>query len=132
GLRADPGRGDGLEGVARPLRVARAPGPGAGARTARPRCPGRRMSALPVGAFEERLEQYGIERSEEARAVRVGEKETSEQAAIVARYADLFTRNQLDLLRAAEEEATGAEQESVARLRLECQEGLVDRELAER
>ena len=90
------------------------------------------MSALQVGAFEERLEQYGIERSEEARAVRVGEKETSEQAAIVARYADLFTRNQLDALRAAEEEATGAEQESVARLRLECQEGLVDRELAER
>ena len=35
------------------------------------------MSALPVGAFEERLEQYGIERSEEARAVRVGEKELS-------------------------------------------------------
>ena len=43
------------------------------------------MSALSVGDFERRLEQYGIERSEEARAVRVGEKETSEQAAIVAR-----------------------------------------------
>ena len=89
------------------------------------------MSALAVGEFEARLEQYGIERSEEARAVRVGEKETSEQAAIVARYADLFTRDQLEALRAAEAEATGADQESVARLRLECQEGLVDRELAE-
>ena len=61
------------------------------------------MSALSVRDFEKRLEQYGIERSEEARAVRVGEKETSEQAAIVARYADLFTREQLDALRTAEE-----------------------------
>ena len=89
------------------------------------------MSALPVGEFEGRLEQYGIERSEEARAVRVGEKETSEQAAIVARYADLFTRDQLDGLRVAEADASDAERESIARLRLECQEGLVDRELAE-
>ena len=90
------------------------------------------MSALSARDFEHRLEQYGIERSEEARAVRVGEKETSEQAAIVARYADLFTRGQLDALRTAEESASDAERESVARLRLECQEGLVDRELAER
>ncbi|HET8742396.1 MAG TPA: hypothetical protein VFM41_07215 [Gaiella sp.] len=90
------------------------------------------MSALPVEEFEHRLEQYGIERSEEARAVRVGEKETSEQAAIVARYQDLFTRDQLDALRAAESETTGAEQESVARLRLACQDGLVTKELADR
>jgi hypothetical protein len=90
------------------------------------------MNALSVGEFEARLEQYGIERSEEARAVRVGEKETSEQAAIVARYEDLFTREQLDALRTAEEGSSDAERESVARLRLECQEGLVDRELAER
>ena len=90
------------------------------------------MSALSVSGFERRLEQYGIERSEEARAVRVGEKETSEQAAIVARYEDLFTRGQLDALRTAENESSDAERESVARLRLECQEGLVDRELAER
>ena len=90
------------------------------------------MTALSVGDFEKRLEQYGIERSEEARAVRVGEKETSEQAAIVARYADLFTREQLDALRTAEEQSSDAEGESVARLRLECQDGLVDRELAER
>ena len=60
------------------------------------------MSARSVGEYEARLETYGIERSEEARAVRVGEKETSEQAAIVARYADLFTREQLDALREAE------------------------------
>ena len=90
------------------------------------------MSALSVREFEGRLEQYGIERSEEARAVRVGEKETSEQAAIVARYAELFTRPQLDALREAEEAAEGHERESIARLRLECQEGLVTRELAER
>ena len=90
------------------------------------------MSALSVDEFEGRLERYGIERSEEARAVRVGEKETSEQAAIVARYADLFTRPQLEALREAEDAAEGVARESVARLRLECQEGLVTRELAER
>jgi hypothetical protein len=90
------------------------------------------VSALSVEEFERRLEQYGIERSEEARAVRVGEKETSEQAAIVARYADLFTREQLDVLRAAEPDAAGAERESVARLRLACQDGVVTKELAER
>ena len=43
-----------------------------------------------------RLRRYVFERSEEARAVRVGEKETSEQAQIVARYADLFSREQLE------------------------------------
>jgi hypothetical protein len=41
--------------------------------------------------YEERLARYVLERSEEARAVRVGEKETSEQAAIVERYRDLFS-----------------------------------------
>jgi len=42
--------------------------------------------------FESRLRRYIFERSEESRAVRVGEKETSEQAKIVARYTDLFSR----------------------------------------
>jgi hypothetical protein len=90
------------------------------------------VSALDVVGFERRLEAYGIERSEEARAVRVGEKETSEQAAIVARYADLFTREQLDVLRAAEDAAAGEAHEAIARLRLTCQEGIVDRELTAR
>ena len=90
------------------------------------------MNVLDVDGFEKRLEAYGIERSEEARAVRVGEKETSEQAAIVARYADLFTREQLALLHEAEAAATGADREAVARLRLTCQEGIVTAELAER
>ena len=90
------------------------------------------MSELTVDAFEKRLEAYGIERSEEARAVRVGEKETSEQAAIVERYADLFTRGQLDVLRDAEDAAVDGAKESTARLRLTCQEGIVDRELAAR
>src|SRR6185312_14785794 len=52
--------------------------------------------------FEEQLEKYLFERSEEWRAVRVGEKEVSEQAEIVRRYADLFTREQLEALREAE------------------------------
>ena len=45
--------------------------------------------------------------------MRVGEKETSEQAAIVARFADLFTREQLAVLRAAEDESDDAGRESL-------------------
>ena len=90
------------------------------------------MSVRTVDEFEQRLEAYAIERSEEARAVRVGEKDVSEQAAIVARYADLFTREQLVALRDAEEGAGEDEREAVARLRLTCQEGIVTAELAER
>ena len=90
------------------------------------------MSVVATTAFEERLDAFLQDRSEEARAVRVGEKETSEQAAIVARYADLFTREQLEALREAETTVAGVERESIARLRLTCQEGIVTRELAER
>jgi hypothetical protein len=90
------------------------------------------VTVLDAGAFEQRLDLFLQERSEEARAVRVGEKETSEQAAIVARYADLFTREQLDVLREAEDAAQGVERESVARLRITCQEGIVEREIVER
>ncbi len=85
-----------------------------------------------VDAFERRLDAFLQDRSEEARAVRVGEKETSEQAAIVARYADLFTRAQLEALMEAEDAASEDDREAVARLRLTCQEGIVTRELAER
>ena len=41
--------------------------------------------------------------------MRVGEKEVSERAAIVAAYADLFSREQLDALRSAEQQAEGDE-----------------------
>jgi hypothetical protein len=85
-----------------------------------------------AAAFEERLRSYNFERSEESRAVRVGEKETSEQAAIVERYADLFSRPQLEALREAEAAADGDERERLMRLRLSCEEGLVDAELTER
>jgi hypothetical protein len=83
--------------------------------------------------FEQQLQRYLFERAEEGRAVRVGEKEVSEQAAIVARYADLFTREQLDALR--EEEAKtpeGLERERLYRLRKTCEGGIVAAELAER
>ena len=60
-------------------------------------------SVLSPTEFESRLERYLFERSEEWRAVRVGEKETSEQAEIVRRFADLFSREQLDALQEAEE-----------------------------
>jgi hypothetical protein len=82
--------------------------------------------------FESELQRYLYERSEEGRAVRVGEKETSEQAAIVARYADLSTRRQLDALREAESAADGDERERLYRLRKTCESGIVAAELAER
>jgi hypothetical protein len=82
--------------------------------------------------YEAQLQRYLYERSEEGRAVRVGEKEVSEQAAIVARYADLFSREQLDALREAEQSADEEERERLYRLRKTCEGGLVAAELAER
>jgi hypothetical protein len=81
--------------------------------------------------YEERLQRYLYERSEEGRAVRVGEKETSEQAAIVARYSDLFSREQLDLLRECEQDAEGDERERLFRLVKTCEAGLITADLAE-
>jgi hypothetical protein len=81
--------------------------------------------------YESRLQQYYYERSEEARAVRVGEKEVSEQAAIVARYTDLFSRPQVEVLRDAENAADDTERERLYRLRKTCEGGLISAELAE-
>ena len=88
-------------------------------------------------AFEARLANFLYESLEEARAVRVGEKETSEQAAIIERYADLFTRPQLEALSEAEsrEATSGAsadDLERLYRLRKTCEGGIVGAELAER
>lgn len=90
------------------------------------------VSALSPTEFSNRLERYLFERSEEWRAVRVGEKEVSEQAEIVRRYADLFSRDQLDALQEAEGGASGEERELLYRLRKTCESGLVSAELAER
>jgi len=81
--------------------------------------------------FETRLARYLYESAEEGRAVRVGEKETSEQAAIVARYADLFTREQHAVLQQAETQ-NGGDQERLFRLREACEGGIIVAELAER
>src|SRR5438034_11022965 len=90
-------------------------------------------SVLTPTDFSSRLEKYLFDRSEEWRAVRVGEKEVSEQAEIVARYADLFSRSQLDALREAEERTGDSdERERLYRLRKTCESGLVAAELAER
>jgi hypothetical protein len=62
----------------------------------------------------------------------VGEKETSEQAEIVRRYADLFSRDQLDSLWEAEGNASGDDHELLYRLRKTCESGLVSAQLAER
>jgi hypothetical protein len=88
-------------------------------------------AVLESTAFEEELRKYLFERAEEARAVRVGEKEVSEQAEIIARYASLFTREQLDALRQAEGGAAGDERERLYRLRKTCEGGLIAAELAE-
>jgi hypothetical protein len=82
--------------------------------------------------YEAELQRYLFERAEEGRAVRVGEKEISERAEIVARYRDLFTREQLDALKDAEAGLQGIERERVYRLRKTCEAGLVDIELSER
>jgi hypothetical protein len=73
--------------------------------------------------YEARLRDYYFERSEEGRAVRVGEKEVSEQAAIVARYTDLFSRGQLEALHEAENAAQGEDRERLYRLRKTCEGG---------
>src|SRR5262249_15477395 len=83
--------------------------------------------------YESELRRYLFERSEESRAVRVGEKEVSERAEIVDRYRDLFRRDQLDALRAAEQQAPeGDERERLYRLRKTCEAGVVSGEMAER
>ena len=83
--------------------------------------------------YESQLRRYLFERSEEGRAVRVGEKEVSERAEIVARYRDLFTREQLDALRSAEgETGEGDDHERLYRLRKTCEAGVVAAEMAER
>ena len=82
--------------------------------------------------FEAELQRYLFERAEEGRAVRVGEKEVSERAEIVARYRELFTREQLDALHEAESGASPDERERLYRLRKTCESGLVEVELSAR
>jgi hypothetical protein len=82
--------------------------------------------------YEAELQRYLFERAEEGRAVRVGEKEVSERAEIVARYRELFTRDQLEALKEAEADLAGVERERVYRLRKTCESGLADIELSER
>ncbi len=90
-------------------------------------------AVLSPADYESRLQRYLFERAEEGRAVRVGEKEVSERAEIVARYAELFTRGQLAGLREAESDAgEGEERERLYRLRKTCEAGLISAELAER
>jgi len=83
--------------------------------------------------YESQLRRYLYDRSEEGRAVRVGEKEVSERAEIVARYRDLFSREQVEALHAAEQEASDDDdRERLYRLRKTCEAGVVSAELAER
>ena len=84
------------------------------------------MTARAPDEFEARLRDYLLERAEESRAVRAGLKSTSEQAAIVARYADLFSPEQLEVLREAGLAETGDdERERLYRLRKTCESGVI-------
>ena len=84
------------------------------------------MTGLPPDEFEARLRDYLLERAEETRAVRAGLKGASEQAAIVARYVDLFTSEQLEALREAGQVGTNDdERERLYRLQKTCESGLV-------
>jgi hypothetical protein len=90
-------------------------------------------AVLTPADYESQLRRYLYERSEEGRAVRVGEKEVSERAEIVARYRNLFSREQIDALHSAEKDAADAdERERLYRLRKTCEAGFVAAELAER
>ena len=83
--------------------------------------------------FEARLKQFLFESSEEGRAVRVGEKETSEQAEIVAPLRrSLHARPAR--LRCARRRAgrEGDDREQLYRLRKVCEGGIVSAELVER
>ncbi len=81
--------------------------------------------------FEARLRDYLFERAEETRAVRVGLKAASEQAAIIARFADLFSEEQLDALRqSAQRESGDDEQERLQRLQKTCESGLIAARIA--
>jgi hypothetical protein len=82
--------------------------------------------------FEDELQRYLFERAEEGRAVRVGEKEVSERAEIVAKYRELFTRDQLEALQQAESGADPDDRERLYRLRKTCESGLVEVELSAR
>ena len=83
--------------------------------------------------YEDAYGAYYAEAAEEVRAVRVGEKDMSEMAAIVTRHADLFTPEQLEALRAAETEETDTDEtERLYRLRRTCEDGIVSAELAAR
>ncbi len=89
------------------------------------------VGVLEPTVYESELRRYLYERAEEGRAVRVGEKDVSEQAEIIARFASLFSREQIDALREAEAGSTGDERERLYRLRKACEGGVISAQLAE-
>ena len=63
--------------------------------------------------------------------MRAGLKSTSEQAAIIARYADLFIPEQVEILREAAQAVTGVdERERLYRLRKTCESGVIAANIA--
>ena len=63
--------------------------------------------------------------------MRAGLKSTSEQAAIIARYADLFFPEQLEILREAAQAVTAVdERERLYRLRKTCESGVIAANIA--
>jgi hypothetical protein len=84
-----------------------------------------------TASFEERLREFEYVSTEEGRALWVGDKEFSEFGAIAERYADLFSREQLQALRAEEDQAGEPEaRERGYRLRKTCEVGVISAHLA--
>jgi hypothetical protein len=83
--------------------------------------------------FEARLRDFEYVLTEEGRALWAGDKEVSEFGAIMERYADLFSREQLQSLRTAEDGAAEPEaRERLYRLRKACEGGVISAQLASR
>src|SRR5579871_975111 len=85
------------------------------------------LSADEVSA---QLEQANYELSTEGRLARVGLKERQETAPIVARYSHLYTRPQVEALRAEMDAATGERREELARLHSALLDGHIDTRVA--
>src|ERR671925_606284 len=76
------------------------------------------------------LEQAYYELATETRLARVGLKERQETAPIIERYRYLYTRPQIEAVRAEMEAATGERREELARLHSALLDGYIDTRVA--
>ncbi len=90
------------------------------------------MTMLSPDEFARAMEQHYIEASDDARKVIVGLQEQSRDAEIYARYAHLYTEDQLAVLAQARDAATSPdEQESLRRLWFDAADAVAARDLVQ-